>query len=303
MALAHPTTSRRIYFYRIDPGTDEHGSPRSFSNNAAIEQIGGLKSSDRLYLAEGDNVVFALVDSAGTPIKLRFVRSRRADLPQMEEDGAVKELAIPKHAGVADSTHLVFFAKGLVGADWNYHGPRATALAHYINVKTEPASLISIRPLLRADLASALDRLQSVRVLDLKIRSSYIPTVRDVSGTLADAFESAREVGGAQEVGILLRPSGRARGSRLAEGIMPVIRGLLSHELRGEVTRFQITGRSRESGRLETFDLLKEHLVFHEEVLRINPSTRALDPESAYAAIQRVYQEHHADLDRAPTIY
>jgi len=54
---------------------------------------------------------------------------------------------------------------------------------------------------------------------------------------------------------------------------------------------------------LETFDLLKEHLVFHEEVLRINPSTRALDPESAYAAIQRVYQEHHADLDRAPTIY
>ena len=144
-------------------------------------------------------MVFALVDSAGTPIKLRFVRSRRADLPQMEEDGAVKELAIPKHAGVADSTHLVFFAKGLVGADWNYHGPRATALAHYINVKTEPASLISIRPLLRADLASALDRLQSVRVLDLKIRSSYIPTVRDVSGTLADAFESAREVGGAQE--------------------------------------------------------------------------------------------------------
>jgi len=265
--------------------------------------MGGLKPSGDLYLPEGDNVVFPLIDSPDSPARLRFVRSRHADLPQMEEDGAIKQLTIPARAGVADCTHMQFFSGGIVGADWNFYGPRATALAHYINVRCNPSSLISIRPLLRTDVAEALERWESVRLVDLKIRTPFIPTLREVSGTLADAFESARDTGDAQEVGLVLGPGSRARQSHLAAGIVPVIRGLLSRDLRGQVRRFQITGRDQTTGRLETIDLLKEYLVFQEEVMRINPSTRALDPASAYAAIERVHKQHRSMLDHAPTIY
>ena len=262
-----------------------------------------LKPAGGLYLADGDNVVFPLVDNAPSPSRLRFVRSRHTDLPQMEENGAIKQLAIPARAGVADCTHVVFFADGIVGADWNFYGPRATALAHYINVKTRPANVISIRPLLRSDVADAIDHWESVRVVELKIRAPFIPVVRQVNRTLADAFERAREVGGATEVGLVLAPGSRARQSRLGAGVMPVIRGLLSRDLRGQVTRFQVTGRNQTSGLLETIDLLKEYLVFQEEVVKINRTTRALDPTSAYGAIQRVYGANRAAVDQAPTIY
>ncbi len=265
--------------------------------------MGSLKPGGDLYLPEGDNVVFPLIDSPDPPPRLRFVRSRHADLPQMEEDGAIKQLTIPARAGVADCTHIVFFSGGIIGADWNFYGPRTTALAHYINVRCSPVSLISIRPLLRTDVAEALERWESVRLVDLKIRTPFIPTVREVSGTLADAFESARDVGDAREVGLVLGPGSRARESRLGTGIVPVIRGLLSRDLRGQVRRFHITGRDKSSGRLETIDLLKEYLVFQEEVMKINPSTRALDPASAYAAIQRLHKQHGTMLEQAPTIY
>lgn len=300
--MASPTTSRRIYFYRVDAGTDADGTPHKFQATTTVKTVARLNGKKDLYLAEGENVVFALVDDEASPCHLRFVRSRRVDLPQMEDNGAIKELSIPAHAGVADCTHLVLFPDGIVGADWNYHAPRATAFAHYVNVKTSPSPL-SIRPLLRQDVANALERWESVRVVDLKIRASFIPTVREVSNTLAESFESARRVGGAEEVGLLLRPRGRARRASLADGIMPIIRGLLGREYRDQVTKFQITGRNQDNGRLEAIDLLKEQLVFSEDVIKIAPSTRALDPTSAYNAIERAYREHEAEVKHAPTIY
>ncbi len=262
-----------------------------------------LKPGTDLFLAEGDNVIFPLLDSKTSPWQMRFVRSRRADLPQMERAGAISQLAIPSNAGVADCTHVRFFTGGVVGADWNFYGPRVTGLAHYLNVNVQPGWAITIRPLLRTDVAQSLNRLESIRVVDLKIRTPFIPAVRDVDQTLADAFESAQRVGDAQEVGLTLQPGNRGRQSRLAQGVVGIIRGLMSRELRGQVTRFVITGRNSDSGRLETLDLLKEYLVFEEEIVRINPSTRALDPTSAYKAIGRVHTQNRSVIDSAPTIF
>jgi len=50
-------------------------------------------------------------------------------------------------------------------------------------------------------------------------------------------------------------------------------------------------------------DLLKEHLVSKQEVIFLDSRSRALNNESAYAAIQQAYANLHDQIGRAATAW
>ena len=146
--------------------------------------------------------------------------------------------------------------------------------------------------------------MEYIKLVDLKIRAPYIDSVQEVNPTLANSFREAQRVGGAERVGLTLQPAERDRQGSLADTVRALLRRLLARDdLRQGVLKFQIAGYNADSGRIESLDLMRELLVFDEQVIRLNPRVRALDPGSAYEAIRRSYQEHQQVIVAAPTIY
>lgn len=53
----------------------------------------------------------------------------------MEQAGALSDLRIPTHAGLAETIHIVVFPDNIVGADFNFFGPRLSRFSRYLKEK------------------------------------------------------------------------------------------------------------------------------------------------------------------------
>lgn len=64
----------------------------------------------------------------------------------------------------------------------------------------------------------------------------------------------------------------------------------------------KIKGFSSESDRTETFDLLKDQLIFKREITKVSGKTRGVDSESMFSAIQKAYNDHKDELMSATAL-
>jgi hypothetical protein len=131
-------------------------------------------------------------------------------LPQLEQAGTVSDLDIGLDAGLLEPVHVVFFTDNIVGADFNFYGPRLSRLGYYLRIKsTNAVPLATFHPLLRNDVAEQLDHLTELRLFDLKVKASYARTIREADESLGDAFAANARVldGDAEEIQLVLKPS------------------------------------------------------------------------------------------------
>ena len=126
------------------------------------------------YLDDGEVSLCCWVDRATASHRLRFAQIRRTGLPQLEQAGALSDLRIPTNAGLAETIHIVVFPDNIVGADFNFFGPRLCRFSRYLKEKA-PNHLpdILFQPLLRHDISRLLTKLQNIRLFHLRIRASY----------------------------------------------------------------------------------------------------------------------------------
>ena len=66
-----------------------------------------------------------------------FCQIRRTGLPQLEQAGTVSDLKIADNAGLVEAVHVVFFPDNIVGADFNFYGPRLSRLGYYLRVNPQ----------------------------------------------------------------------------------------------------------------------------------------------------------------------
>jgi hypothetical protein len=303
---ARPTVERTIRFYRIDAGQDEDGSPIPFETGPALEFLAELRAEGDFYLERpGKPLLCYFTDSMNAPQQVRLAAIRRSDLPEVEEGGNLEPLVIPANAGLAEQTHLVFFEDGVVGADFNFYGPRASAFRYYHNAKTHGEfAPISVDPLLRADVAQSLARLEDVRMLRLKIRRPYLSALAQANESLAEGFRAAMDLGNAEEAELILKPRAYSRGS-LGSALLTAIRRLARRDdLRNDDVRaFQVTGYDPAADTVEEIDILHSHLLTTKQIVRLSERTNGLDSRSAYGAIQSAYDELHEDIQSAVAIF
>jgi uncharacterized protein YgbK (DUF1537 family) len=228
---------------------------------------------------------------------------RRSGLPQVERGGAISPLPIPTTAGLVEQIHVVFFPDQIVGSEFNFYGPRMASLAHYFAVKADGVCPpVKFEPLLRQNVTQQLDRLQDVRLLQLKIRSSYAAVVSQADQDLGSAFEAAARAGDADELEIILRPRAYSRG-QLSQRVLDTMRRLLQRpDLREEASRFIVKGMDSVTGRVELVDFLGDQLISRKQIILQDRRTRALDQESAYSAIQAAYDELRDQLVTAASV-
>jgi hypothetical protein len=228
---------------------------------------------------------------------------RRRFLPQIEEKGVLSNLPIPPTSGLAEAIHVVFFPNNIVGSEFNFYGPRISRLSRYLSEKSSDiAPVPRFESLLRRNISDKLDRLEDVRLFQLKIRRSFIDVVKDADEDLGAAFEAAARAGDAEDVEIVLKARAYSRAP-IAKRLMTTIKRLVeSEQLREEAERFVVRGRNEATERVEMIDVLSDKLISSQQIVLQNERTRTLNSTSAYAAIGRAYNELRRELEAAAGI-
>lgn len=289
---------RHIYFYRIGlftPGRTASAA-QAFDPTPFLDRLPAVLATDDRYLETGDRVTCCFPDSGSVRPRVRVANIRRSALPQVESGGVLTPLAIDERSGLAEQIHVAFFDQDVVGAEFNFYGPRPWRLAEYLHRKCG-APLLTIEPLLRPDVMALLDQLEDVRIMTLRIRRDTIDDVRLVDESLGAAF--ARTAQWAPDMEIVLRKQPHAR-EPLPERVLGAVRRLAgSEEVRRGARTFRVTGRRSDTGDISVVDILKSDLVATRRILRAGPRQRTLDSADAYAAIEDAYVELRDEIGAA----
>lgn len=304
-----PTLERKIHFYRADIGVDGGGLPLPFDPTPALTAIYRLPfvggTVDRYLLDNDGNAVCIWPGGTGALQTLRFCQIRRTGLPQLEQAGTVSDLNIAANAGLLEPVHVVFFSDNIVGADFNFYGPRLSRLGYYLRVKSGNAVPLALfNPLLRHDVAEQLDHLTEIRLFDLKVKASYVDAIRRADASLGDAFAANARVldNEVEELELVLSPLKDARGGALKRLIAPLKTLVGGTELRENVERFRVRGKHDETGKVETIDLLRDQLIARKQILRMGERSRTVNAASAFEAIRAAHDELGDDLRRAASV-
>jgi hypothetical protein len=301
MASRDRTVERKIYFYRIDVGIADDGAPVPFRAEAALQQIDSLDfTTEGRYLElRGGDALCSWVDRTQQPQRLRLATIRRTGLPHLEEAGELSPLEISERTGLYEPIHIVFFPGNIVATEFNFYGPRPSRLGAYLIAKAGAPATMTVDPLLRGDIADQLNRLQDIRVFDLKVRASYAETLAQLNEDIGRAFDAVARAGAAQEVQVILRPQPYSRNS-LSQRLLGFVRRLASDAtVRENASRFHIRGFDEGTGRVEEIDVLRDQLIAKRRMVRLSDRTRAIDSTSAYGAIEEAYEELRPDLEAA----
>ncbi len=187
---AKPTMGRKIYFYRVDAGIDNSGHPLPFNAIPVLKHIDSMPwtTQGRYFMDSEGRITCLWVDKIGPPHKIRIGDIRRSELPQVEEGGLLSPLGIPPELGIAEQIHAVFFDNNIVGADFNFYGPRISRLSEYFPQKAQRfcPPILFFEPLLRQDVLKQLERFKDIRMFSLKIRYTY-------ASIIAQANQVSRE--------------------------------------------------------------------------------------------------------------
>ena len=305
---APETLERKIYFYRADIGTDDGGQPLAFDPSPALDAIDSLPFTNDdygRYEFDADGNALSIRRHNTVPnVTLQFGRVRRNGLPMLEQAGSISDLVLDADAGLLEAIHVVFFPDNIVGAEYNHFGPRVSRLGSYLHEKSsEAVARAAFRPILRGDAAKQLDRLSDLRVLDLSILPSYLDVVRQSHVSLSDALAAnGRVVENPKVLQVILKPQQEASAGFLANMIGGLKELVSNGNVQEGADRLQVHGRCQDSDRVETIDLLKDQLISTKAIVRLNPRSRALDPEAAFQAIREAYLDLYDELESAASV-
>jgi hypothetical protein len=251
-------------------------------------------------------VSFCWVDKSSTPNqRLRLANIRRSGFPFVELNGNLTPLNIREGSGLSDHIHIVFFENNIVGADYNFYGPRIGGLERYLAAKANQwCHNLTFGILIDPDTAERLNRYEELRVLELRMRPADGEILRNYSESLADSFQAQNGLLDEDaQLELVLRPKSHARGGIGRDILQRVKRMFLNEELRDKATRFRVQGINQLGDTEDFIDLLSDDLMVRKPMLRQEGRSRAVDAESAYQAIIEAHAEVEHKLARATRLY
>ncbi len=302
------TIQRNIYFYRAETDTDSDGSSTPFDAKAVLTALNKMafdESDGGRYADMGNGLVnLVFVDKLKPNPSVKYATVRHRDLPTIEKGGAIKPLGIAADEGICEPIHVVFFENNIVGAEFNFYGPRLTGLASYLRAKM-PANLVPrglrFGMLLKNDPMAALNQLSSLKLMELKIRASHLEELKALEGNNPfAALADAAEFGKADTIDVVLQ-AGRKRDSFLSDKVRRFVAKLIKSEKYALADTLLVKGLDKDTGHTRTFDLLAEHLISTKQMIVIDDGYRAVKSESAYFEITAAYNENRVKLEHAPS--
>ena len=296
------TVARNVHFFRADIGQDDSGKLYPFDPAPALSAINSLPFADGTggrYESDSEGNVLCLFCDPVLPNKLQFCRIRRTGLPQLERAGRLSELQIGMDTGLSEAIQVMFFPGNVAGIVYNHFGPRMSRLGSYLHTKSNHAiPLATFRPILNRDVSRQLEQLIDIRLFEFSVQPYSANTVKENDTALGDIVEASLRLQDPDNVvQVIATFSGDRRESMLDTVLNRVKRLLLIDDLQG-IEKLRLRGKRNDTERVETIDLLRDRLVSAQHVVRLGDRSRALDPSSAFEAINNAYQVLKDDLDQ-----
>jgi hypothetical protein len=296
---------RRIYFYQmVDQFSgDEIPSAsllRFWSDLNKICATAG--ASSYLDFGNGDAVRPWIDYDAAFPLRARFGRTKKTDIPKIEGEGKFRDIPLNPGEGINHLFHMVMFQKGVVGVEFNFYAPRISTFALYIRkLLNEKVRFV---PLLSATAASRLARLSSISLFSVKLKSDVLKTHQMGKSGLMDAIKSLESFSKPQTLQITLGVDGRGNENGLSiAAIKQAVRSLLSRGTASDdadcLESLIVRGREDEESKTDEIDLLSETIMSRQRILSTAPGSRSLDTNSAYRAIQAAYSDCRGEINDA----
>ena len=178
MARDPNVVTRKIHFYRIRAERDEAGRPMPFDARRRLQPLRDLRFDDgSAYLDANDQVTCGWVDGDAGPVQLRVADIRRQYLPALEHRGQLGRLDIAEDSGLAEQVHITFFDNNVVASEFNFYGPRMSRVGFYLSRKLGGPP-VTFEALIRGDIVRELDRLQDIRLFQLRVHPAYVEEIR-----------------------------------------------------------------------------------------------------------------------------
>lgn len=296
------TVVRNVYFFRADIGQDDSGRPWPFDPTPALGIINSLPFADGdggRYERDPEGNVLCLFRDPGQPNRLQFCRIRRTGLPQLERAGRLSELQISSDAGLSEAIQVVFFPDNVAGMVYNHFGPRMSRLGSYLHTKSNQAIPVpTFRPILNRDVSRQLEQLVDIRLFEFSVQPYSANTVKENDTALGDIIEASLRLQDPDNVvQVIATFSGNRQESMLDTVLDRAKRLLLIDGLQG-IEKLRLRGKRNDTEKVETIDLLRNRLVSTQHVVRLGDRSRALDPSSAFEAINNAYRVLKDDLDQ-----
>ncbi len=267
-----------------------------------------FSEGERYYQStEGDDycaIIDGNLDEATEHLKLRFGIVRRRNLPDVENEGSLTPLQLDPGAGLFEPIHIVFSPSShsehfLVGAEFNYYGPRFSRFAVYLQLKSHIQNTkLKVEKLVNRDVQQQLRKMGDVKKFRMKLYESPRNIRSRSAQNVFEMLDAARDALGGElihlEVGV--RPES---GNILRRGrnFIRAITGSRDFQERFQV--LQADAMNEETHLIEPFDLLQDKLISVKSVIRPDERYRKIDTESMYRAIEEAYGDLRDDLEGA----
>ena len=304
--MTSETVRRRIEFFQM---YDEHRqAPDDDFGAELVDRVNNLdRSADQHLLEIGTDEFLASYGDhyEGYPA-MRLGLVRRSDLPRVQSRDEIRDLDLADNEGLMEVAHLLFFDRGVVGAEFNYRGPRATRLTYYLRERLPSLPRVDLAVLIyRAahDQLMNIDELISVELAITRGNLSVLrEAARDIDTNIIESIGRAIDVFEGDH--IQLRVVGREPHQRrgfLGFGGTERARSLATDpRFRESLRVLKMKGHDTRTDQDVVLDLLKEQIVSSVEVAKVGRS-RVVVTESMYDRIRAAYGTLRAEIDDAST--
>src|SRR5258708_14098 len=259
------TIERKIFFYKGITGNDERGRPLPLDLTRALQQIDQLEYTPAgRYQDDADgNGLLAVIDG---PSRIRLGVTRRTGLPLLERAGHLEELRIPRTAGLFEPTHLVLFPDGIIGAEFNFYGPRASRLPKYLGDKASGLfAPFSLATLARQDIVKRLGEFSDIRGVEIQVRRSELDILAEADKDLARSMKLAADASGADTIDYVLKPK---RASTMGAKARQLVRSVIGRaDFREHYDKLRLRGVNSATDAIEPLDLLRDDLIAVRQIL------------------------------------
>ena len=234
---------------------------------------------------------FIIVDSKDSnQICFRIVLCRENALPYIERDGKLEKLGsvISADQNIAEVTHCVFFAEyGILGAEYNGNGARATSVSEYMTKITGIDSFPRCTAKLNYDTYSKLIQGETFTLFDLSVKTNSEAYNRVLwRKSIFSVLQTTVPESDTMEV--ILRRRKTKKNNRTGF-LLPLsfeeIKTLITDH-REDVKRFNVSQNEIK----EKIDLLSDKFVG--KLSMVKTANRSIDTEEMYHAISDYFNSN-----------
>jgi hypothetical protein len=288
------TTEKKIHFYRISDGLpDSNGDAAPVDIIKMLNEIFEIETSpDTNFMdwKEDDKLGF-WSHTRDFPYRVKLGKIRYKNLPQKNNGITLQELGLNINEGLVELTHAVFWDNGIVGMEYNHHGPRTSAFTDYFHQKTN--NWVVFNSIYNQNADQLLADLQGIYEVKLRVKPSLMDQIaleQDLG--VISGLSNIGENTDSDVIEINMKKYKKSEERFLSGNLVRWCQRLFATRSRA-IETFKISGKS--GGVDFRKDLLEDLFVFDKRVTKLDNS-RGVDAEDMFNKIVEVYISNEDEI-------